>query len=78
VSGSSSLNNKPASGCVCERGLTNKNTLERETKVEGSTHLIYTGFRGGLEPLKVETRLINERFTSVKMFIVNRESERYR
>ena len=28
-------------------------------------HLAYTGLYGGLEHLKVETRLINERFTSV-------------
>jgi hypothetical protein len=32
---------------------------------EGSTHLGYTELRGGLEHLKIETRLIDERFTSV-------------
>ena len=32
---------------------------------EGSTLLTYTGFRGGLERLKIETRLIDERFVSV-------------
>ena len=32
---------------------------------EGSTHLVYTGFLGGLEHQKIETRLIDERFTSV-------------
>ena len=40
-----------------------------KTKVEGSTRLTYTGFRGGLEhlkaSLKIETRLIDERFASV-------------
>ncbi len=29
-------------------------------KDEGSTYLVYTGFREGLEHLKIETRLINE------------------
>jgi hypothetical protein len=32
---------------------------------EGSTRLTYTGLNGGLEHLKIETRLINERFPSV-------------
>jgi hypothetical protein len=32
---------------------------------EGSTRLGYTGLCGGLEHLKIETRLINERFVSV-------------
>ena len=36
-----------------------------KAKVEGSTHLTYTGFRGGLEHLKIETRLIDEKFASV-------------
>ena len=31
-----------------------------------STRLAYTGLLGGLEHLKIETRLINERFASVK------------
>jgi hypothetical protein len=35
------------------------------TKPEGSTRLTYTGLCGGLEHLKIGTRLINERFTSV-------------
>jgi hypothetical protein len=34
-------------------------------KDEGSTCLTYTGFCGGLEHLKIETRLINESFPSV-------------
>ena len=33
-------------------------------KTEGSTRLEYTGLRGGLEHLKIETRLIDERFES--------------
>jgi hypothetical protein len=35
-------------------------------KVEGSTRLGYTGFLGGLEHLKIETRLRGETFESVK------------
>jgi hypothetical protein len=36
-----------------------------KAKDEGSTHLGYTGFLLGLEHLKIETRLIEEKFTSV-------------
>jgi hypothetical protein len=36
-----------------------------KVKTEGSTRLTYTGFRGGLEHLKIETRLTDERFESV-------------
>jgi hypothetical protein len=36
-----------------------------KVKVEGSTLLTYTGLRGGLEHLKIETRLRDERFESV-------------
>ena len=36
-----------------------------KTKSEGSTRLVYTGLREGLEHLKIKTRLINERFASV-------------
>jgi hypothetical protein len=35
-----------------------------KAKGEGFTRLTYTGFRGGLEHLKKETRLIDERFAS--------------
>jgi hypothetical protein len=35
-------------------------------KAEGSTRLVYTGLRGGLEHLKFETRLRGERFECVK------------
>ena len=37
----------------------------KETKAEGSTRLAYTGLHGGLVHLKIETRLIDERFASV-------------
>jgi hypothetical protein len=49
-----------------------------KTKVEGSTRLVYTGLIGGLEHLKIETRLIDERFVSVmvecvlQLFIMKR------
>jgi hypothetical protein len=33
-------------------------------KAEGSTRLEYTGLLGGLEHLKIETRLIDERLSS--------------
>ena len=36
-----------------------------KTKSEESTRLVYTGFLGELEHLKIETRLINEKFESV-------------
>ena len=36
-----------------------------KVKAEGSTRLTYTGFREGLELLKIKTRLINEKFASV-------------
>ncbi len=35
--------------CRCNEGL--------KAKAEGSTRLAYTGLRGGLELLKIETRL---------------------
>jgi hypothetical protein len=37
----------------------------RKGKDEGSTRLTYTWLYEGLGPLKIETRLINERFPSV-------------
>jgi hypothetical protein len=43
--------------CRCDERL--------KAKSEGSTHLIYTGLWGGLEHLKIETSLIDERFVSV-------------
>jgi hypothetical protein len=43
--------------CRCDGRLKDKD--------EGSTRLTYTGLCGGLEHLKIETRLIDERFASV-------------
>ena len=51
------LNRRLIYECRCDERL--------QVKVEGSTHLTYTGLRGGMEHLKIEPRLINERFTSV-------------
>jgi hypothetical protein len=47
----------PIYECRCDEKL--------KTKAEGSTRLAYTGLLGGLEHLKIETRLIDERFASV-------------
>ena len=46
-------------------------------KVEGSTLLVYTRWSGGLEHLKIETRLIDEMFASEMGNVVyyNGESE---
>jgi hypothetical protein len=43
--------------CRCDERL--------KAKSEGSARLGYTGLSGGLEHLKTETRLIDERFESV-------------
>jgi hypothetical protein len=43
--------------CRCDEGL--------KGKAEGSTRLTYTELCEGLEHLKIETGLINERFASV-------------
>ena len=43
--------------CRCDERL--------KDKAEGSTRLAYIGWSGGLEHLKIETRLIDERFASV-------------
>jgi hypothetical protein len=51
------INRRPIYEYRCDERL--------KAKTEGSTHLTYTGLRGGLEHLKMETRLIDERFTSV-------------
>ena len=45
-------------GCRCDQRL--------QDKTEGSTRLAYTGLCGGLGHLKIETRLRDERFESVK------------
>jgi hypothetical protein len=51
-----------------------------KSTTEGSTRLVYTGFLGGLEHPKIETRLIDQRFASVMggmflLFIINRQIE---
>jgi hypothetical protein len=51
------LNKRPKYECQCDERLKDKD--------EGSTRLKYTGLSGGLEHLKIETRLIDERFTRV-------------
>jgi hypothetical protein len=48
---------RPIYECRCGERL--------KTKPEGSTRLAYTGLFGGLEHLRIETRLIDERFASV-------------
>jgi hypothetical protein len=45
--------------------MTEKCDKRLKSKTAGSTHLVYTGWSGGLEHLKIETRLIDERFESV-------------
>jgi hypothetical protein len=50
------LNRRLIYECRCDERL--------KTKVEGSTLLVYTGLCGGLEHLKIETWLIDERFES--------------
>ena len=45
------------SGCRCNERL--------KVKTDGSTRLAYTGLRGELEHLKIETRLIGESFECV-------------
>ena len=48
---------KPKYECWCDERL--------KTKTEESTRLVYTGWLGELEYLKIETRLIDEMFASV-------------
>ena len=57
------LNRRPIYECRCDERL--------KAVAEGSTRLTYTGLRGGLEPLKIKARLINERFASVMGECVN-------
>ena len=54
------LNKRLIYECRCDERL--KDTGE------GSTCLTYTGLSEGLEHLKIETKLINERFSSVFCF----------
>ena len=51
------INRRPMYEYRCDERLKDKG--------EGSTCLTFTGFRGGLERLKIETRLRDERFASV-------------
>jgi hypothetical protein len=51
------LNRRLIYKCRCDEKL--------KAKAEGSTRLSYTGLRGGLEHLKIETRLIDKSFASV-------------
>ena len=51
------IKRRPTYECRCDERL--------KAKAEGSTRLSYTRLRGGLEHLKIETRLIDERFESV-------------
>ena len=51
------LNRRLTYECQCDERL--------KGKAEGSTRLAYTGLRRGLEHLKIETRLIDERFDCV-------------
>ena len=46
----------PIYECRCDERL--------KTKVEEFTRLVYTGLHGGLEHLKIETRLIDEKFAN--------------
>jgi hypothetical protein len=48
------LNRRLLYECRCDERL--------KAKAQGSTRLAYTGLRGGLEHLKIETRLIDESF----------------
>ena len=51
------LKTRPIYECRCDERL--------KPKGEESTCLAYTGLLGELEHLKIETRLINEKFVSV-------------
>ncbi len=51
------LNRRIIYECRCDERL--------KTKAEGFIRLAYDGLYGGLEHLKIETRLIDERFASV-------------
>jgi hypothetical protein len=51
------LNRRLIYKCRCDERL--------KSKPEGSTRLEYTGLRGGLEHVKIETKLIDERFPRV-------------
>ena len=50
------LKRRPIYECQCDERL--------KTKAEESTRLTYTGLLGGLEHLKIETRLIDEKIVN--------------
>jgi hypothetical protein len=54
------LKTRPIYECRYEESLKTKPTTSEE-----STRLVYNGFLGELEHLKIETRLIDEMFASV-------------
>jgi hypothetical protein len=56
------LYRRPMYECRCDERL--------KTKAEGSTRLAYTGLLGGLEHLKIETRLIDSDRKTL-LFIMN-------
>jgi hypothetical protein len=51
------LKTRPIYECRCDEGL--------KTTDQESTRLVYTGLLGELEHLKIETRLIDEKFACV-------------
>jgi hypothetical protein len=51
------IQRRPIHECRCDERL--------QDKAEGSTRLVCTGLRGGLEHLKIETSLRDERFACV-------------
>ena len=53
---------RPIYECRCDERL--------QTKVKEFTRLVYTGLIGGLEHLKIETRLINEKIVNASLFVV--------
>jgi hypothetical protein len=64
------LNKRLICECRCDERLKGKSG--------GSTRLTYPGFREGLEHLKIETKLINERFPSVMDECVTLTSQPHR
>ena len=64
------LNKRLIYECRCDERL--------KVKVEGSTCLTHTGLNEGLEHLKIETKLINERFASEMGECVTLTSQEFR
>ena len=65
MSGHLAMDDKESEESKARRPLTKPTLLSAslylKAKAEGSTRLAYTGLRGGLGHLKIETRLIDER-----------------